>query len=441
MSRPVANFLLAQVLVAGVVIAALFLNSGPAIVAGGQFTPTPTGTVFPTPTPTVTPTPTATPTPTVTPTPTPTPTPGPGPTAVNDTYATPYGVTLTVAAAGVLGNDLPNGGGTMSATLVAAPAFGSLSLNANGGFTYVPTCVGVHTFTYRAANTLGVSNVATAAITLPAAGGVQPQCGLYVASVSGNNVTLRWDRPAIGPVPTGFQVAGGVAPGQTLAAIPTGSRFPIFSLVAPTGSFFVRTNSFDGALASVPSNEVPLHVNVPVPPSAPADLVGLANGAGLTLAWRNTFGGAPASSLLLDVTGSIATTLPLGVTDGFAYPTVPPGTYTFRLRAANAAGVSAASNPVTLSFPTACSGAPNPPSRFLAYNVGNVVTVVWEPAPSGSAPTGYVLEVSGAFSGAFPTAARTLSGTVGAGTYSLRVRALNACGASAFTAAQSITVP
>ena len=120
---------------------------------------------------------------------------------------------------------------------------------------------------------------------------------------------------------------------------------------------------------------------------------------------------------------------------------VPPGTYTFRLRAANAAGVSAASNPVTLSFPTACSGAPNPPSRFLAYNVGNVVTVVWEPAPSGSAPTGYVLEVSGAFSGAFPTAARTLSGTVGAGTYSLRVRALNACGASAFTAAQSITVP
>jgi hypothetical protein len=171
------------------------------------------------------------------------------------------------------------------------------------------------------------------------------------ASVSGNNVTLRWDRPAIGPVPTGFQVAGGVAPGQTLAAIPTGSRFPIFSLVAPTGSFFVRTNSFDGALASVASNEVPLHVNVPVPPSAPGDLVGLANGSGLTLAWRNTFGGAPPSSLLLDVTGSIATTLPLGVTDGFAYPTVPPGTYTFRLRAANAAGVSAASNPVTLSFP------------------------------------------------------------------------------------------
>lgn len=437
MSRPVANFLLAQVLVAGVVIAALFLNSGPAIVAGGQFTPTPTGTVFPTPTPTVTPTPT--PTPTVTPTPTPT--PGPGPTAVNDTYSTPYGVTLTVAAAGVLGNDLPNGGGALSATLVSAPAFGTLTLNATGAFTYVPTCVGVHTFTYRAANTLGSSNVATAAITVQASGGVQPPCGLYVAAVSGNNVTLRWDRPAIGPVPTGFQVAGGVVPGQTLAAIPTASRFPIFSLVAPTGSFFVRTTSLDGALSSVPSNEVPLHVNVPVPPSAPADLVGLANGAGLTLAWRNTFGGAPPTSLQLDVTGSIVATLPLGVTDAFTYPAVPPGTYTFRLRAANAAGVSVASDPVTLAFPAACGGAPNPPSRFLAFNNGTAVTVVWDPAPTGHAPTGYVLEVSGAFSGAFPTSSRTLSGTVGPGTYGLRVQALNACGASAFTAVQSITVP
>lgn len=441
MSRPVASFLLAQVLVAGVVVAALFLGSGPSIVAGGQFTPTPTGTVFPTPTVTPTPFPPPTPTPGVTPTPTATPTPGPGPTAFDDTYATPYRITLSVAAPGVLANDSPNGGGALTAQLVSAPAYGTLTLNANGGFTYVPTCVGAHTFTYRASNTFGASNVATATITVQAGGAVQPPCDLYVASVSGNNVTLRWERPSIGPVPTGFQVEGGVTPGQTLAAIPTGNPYPIFSFAAPSGSFFVRTGSFDGALLSVASNEVPLHVNVPVPPSPPASLVGLANGSALTLAWRNTFGGAPPTSLLLDVSGAIAATLPLGLTDAFSFPAVPPGTYTFRLRASNAAGVSAVSNAVTLSFPGACSGAPNPPSHFLAYATGSTVTVLWDPPATGSAPTSYLLGVTGAFTGTFPTTGRTLSGAVGAGTYGLSVRAANACGTSAATAVQTITVP
>jgi hypothetical protein len=39
-----------------------------------------------------------------------------------------------------------------------------------------------------------------------------------------------------------------------------------------------------------------------------------------------------------------------------------------------------------------------------------------------------------------PTTARTLTGVVGPGTYTVSVRAVNPCGNSAFTVAQTITI-
>ena len=165
-----------------------------------------------------------------------------------------------------------------------------------------------------------------------------------------------------------------------LASIPTGSQSPIFTFVAPTGSFHVRMHGQLAADRSPASNEVPLHVNVPVPPSAPANLLGLVNGSTLDLAWKNTFGGGPASGLIVDVTGSVNTSLPLGLTERFSFTPVPGGTYTFRLRGTNGGGASPSSDPVTLAFPTACSGAPEPPANFLGYRIGNTVFVVWDSA-------------------------------------------------------------
>jgi hypothetical protein len=49
--------------------------------------------------------------------------------------------------------------------------------------------------------------------------------------------------------------------------------------------------------------------------------------------------------------------------------------------------------------------------------------------------------VTGSFVGSFPTTARTLSGTVGPGTYTLSVIATNPCGTSAPTAGQTVTLP
>ena len=120
---------------------------------------------------------------------------------------------------------------------------------------------------------------------------------------------------------------------------------------------------------------------------------------------------------------------------------MPGGTYTLQLRAVNAGGTSPASNPVTLAFPATCTGAPAVPEQFLAYRVGSVVTVLWDPPAAGAAPTSYVLDVTGSFVGTFPMTTRQISAPVTLGSYTVSVSAVNACGTSAATAAQTIVVP
>ena len=180
--------------------------------------------------------------------------------------------------------------------------------------------------------------------------------------------------------------------------------------------------------------------------SNPVGLRGSANGFTLNLAWVNPIGPGTPTSLLLDVTGSLQTTIPLGVTQGFQYAGVPQGTYTFTVRAVTPMGVSAPSNPVTLSFPgngaalAACAGPPSPPANFSATRDGNTVIVTWRPPPSADAAS-YVLNVAGSYVGSFSTVAPGLSGSVAPGSYIVSVQSINACGASNATPAITVTVP
>jgi subtilisin-like proprotein convertase family protein len=269
----------------------------------------------------------------------------------------------------------------------------------------------------------------------------QPPTDLRVSSIAGNLVTFRWDPPLVGPPPTEYVLAGGPASGDALAVIPTGTTAPQFTVAAPPGSFYARLQTMSAAGLSPPSNEVLFHVGVPVAPSAPADLVGVVGTSRVSLAWRNTFTGGAPSDVVLDVSGALTTSLALGVTDTFMFNGVPGGTYTFAVRAVNGAGSSVQSNPVTLTFPGACLGQLQPPSNFVAYRVGNVITALWDAPDLGPAPTSYVLNVGGAFAGSFPLPGKTISGAVGPGTYLLSVHATNYCGAGLPTETVAVTVP
>ncbi len=262
---------------------------------------------------------------------------------------------------------------------------------------------------------------------------------LHAASIVGNVVTLRWT--AIGEPTTDYLLEGGINPGQVLATARTGNPAPIFTFAAPTGAFYVRVRTVSGTQVSDPSNEIRIFVNVPVRPSAPAGLTGVVNGSAVDLSWKKTFAGGAPSTILLDVTGSVSGTIPIGSGETARFPVVPGGSYTISLRAANASGSSGPSNVITLNVPAPCTGPPSPPENFLAYKIGNTIHVIWNPAATGPATTGYVLIVRGAFSFDFPTPLRALSGSGPAGTYSLSVLATNVCGFSAPTAAQTVVIP
>src|SRR5207247_6618270 len=92
------------------------------------------------------------------------------PVGKDDAYSVNEDTVLTVATPGVLGNDTDSDGNALTAVLVAAPAHGTLTLNANGSFTFTPAANynGPDSFTYKANDGSLDSNVATVAITLTA---------------------------------------------------------------------------------------------------------------------------------------------------------------------------------------------------------------------------------------------------------------------------------
>lgn len=108
------------------------------------------------------------------------------PVATADAYDVTTG-SLSVSAPGVLGND--TGGPPLSAVLVGGPAHGTLTLGADGGFSYAPQdgFLGIDSFTYTASDGSFASDVVTVALTVTAS------CEGRAATITGTSAaeTLR----------------------------------------------------------------------------------------------------------------------------------------------------------------------------------------------------------------------------------------------------------
>jgi uncharacterized repeat protein (TIGR01451 family) len=105
------------------------------------------------------------------------------PVAADDSYQMGEDDTLIVAAPGVLANDHDAEGATLTAALVSSPAHGSVTLNADGSFTYLPAdnYNGADSFTYKVSDGSLDSNVATVNITVQSVLGAG-DIDLYVKS-------------------------------------------------------------------------------------------------------------------------------------------------------------------------------------------------------------------------------------------------------------------
>ncbi|MFZ5998022.1 MAG: Ig-like domain-containing protein [Nitrospirota bacterium] len=106
----------------------------------------------------------------------------PMPVAGNDSYSTNANTALNVPAPGVLGNDTGTG---LSAVLVTNVVNGTLTLNADGSFTYTPNMgfSGTDSFTYRAVS--GIQTSAPATVTIAVTG---PTPRLYLSLLADQTI-------------------------------------------------------------------------------------------------------------------------------------------------------------------------------------------------------------------------------------------------------------
>lgn len=95
------------------------------------------------------------------------------PVATIDEYSVPVNGSLGIQAPGVLANDTDANGDPLTARLVTGPKNGTLTLNADGSFTFTPTpdYSGVDGFAYQAADGSGALSAETA-VTITVATGV-----------------------------------------------------------------------------------------------------------------------------------------------------------------------------------------------------------------------------------------------------------------------------
>ena len=191
------------------------------------------------------------------------------PVAQNDSYAVTANQILNVAAPGVLVNDSDTDGDTISAVFESSPSNGTLTLNADGSFTYTPDAsfTGMDSFTYQVTDGLKPGNTATVTInvhttdTAPIAGnGTYSIAHDQVLSVAAPGV-LSYASDADGDPLT---ISLGTSPANGMLNLDTDGSFTY----SPNAGF-VGTDSFTYTVNDGLSNSSPGTITINVMASQP----------------------------------------------------------------------------------------------------------------------------------------------------------------------------
>ena len=278
----------------------------------------------------------------------------------------------------------------------------------------------------------------------PALPGNPPQPPTLAATSIDNTVFASWTPAPAGGAPTSYTLFAGSAPGAAdLAAIAIRGA-TTFTASAPTGLYYLTVVARNGYGASAPSNEVPVQLGCLAPPPAPGTLAYLQAGSSVVLTWGAALS---ASSYVIDAGQAPGSAnlgaIPVGNATSFA-TAAPLGTYYVRVRAANRCGASAPSNEIVITLDGSTS-LPAAPTGLTGIVNGRTVTLQWTPAATGGLPAAFQLE-AGATPGGVIAVFPAVGGQVvvpnaPSGTFYVRVRAVNAAGASAPTPDIVVTVP
>lgn len=359
--------------------------------------------------------------------------------AAPDRYVTNAGRRLEVAAPGPLANDGLEGEATEVILPMGGPSHGYFQIWPDGRFTYEPRVgfAGSDQFWYFVLTARGV---ALDVMTIDVRGAMSPT-DVDVAAIAGSRVLVRWQAPRGGATPTGYRLEWGLGPGQRAGAIDLPPSPTAVAVDVPPGhySFVMRTLSAEGP--SLPSDEVLLNTDPADPPSPPEALaVGVA-GHRVTVAWLPGFRGGPPAAAQLSLSSAAGSWTFDTQADAIDLLGVPSGTYRAFVGALGPGGVNTRWEPVDFNVPGHC-WSPAVPARFAAFSSKGRLGAVWDPGAEGGVPTHYEVALSGALEALVPVGlGRLHEVSMPAGRYGLRVRAVNPCGTSAFSALQTVEVP
>jgi hypothetical protein len=166
--------------------------------------------------------------------------------------------------------------------------------------------------------------------------------GNFVASMSGTTLTFTWTAPTSGGAPTTYVISAGSSfNSSNLANVGVGNvltySVPAISSLLPTGSYFARLFAVNATGASDPSDEAVFTLgNIPGVPTPNPAAVG---GNSVTLSWNAPTGGSAPTNYLIEGQANDYRTLPVAATVNaatttFSVPSIPNGTYYWRIRAA-----------------------------------------------------------------------------------------------------------
>ena len=305
------------------------------------------------------------------------------------------------------------GGGTLQSFVVdysidgGATYSGSVRVSSAWRNTTLTGLVGgvEHVIRVRAINEYGTSPEATVRVTpIPLVVPSAPR-SLYV-SVNYNAASLYWSTPSTngGTAITGYVAQYSTDSGATwnrAATVSASIRSYAFSGLAGGTSHMFRVTAVNAVGESVGSNVVVATPPAPSVASAPRSISGFLSGNTAYLSWSTpaSNGGSVVTGYVLESSTDAGATWNTAATTTATYRSATITrlsggvSYSFRVRAVNAVGSSAASNIVTLQ--PKLVGIPNPPSSVSATVSNTTVNVSWSRVTSSYATiSDYIVEYS-----------------------------------------------